>query len=130
MKKGSALIMIIRFSGLIQLILGGVIWAIEADYLIMPHMTIGTIFTIALFIITYKAYRAGISKGLVILAAVWALILPIWGASQELILPEPYIWISKVLHLMCGVGAIGLAEMMTLQMSKITPSPVKGAAGK
>ena len=130
MKKGSALIMIIRFSGLIQLILGGVVWAIEADYLIMPHMTIGTIFTIALFIITYKAYRAGISKGLVILAAVWALILPIWGASQESILPESYVWISKVLHLICGVGAIGLAEMMTLQMSKITPSPVKGAAGK
>ena len=130
MRKNTTLIMLIRFSGLLQLILGGFVWASEADYLIMPHMLIGTIFTFTLFILTYQAYRAGVPRGLVILAAVWALILPIWGGAQENILPEAYVWISKVLHLLCGLGAIGLAEMMTMRMVKSSASPLSSTAGK
>jgi hypothetical protein len=109
--------MVIRIAGLIQLILGVIVWT-GNDSLIMIHMLIGTIFTIALFILTYQAYRAGVVRWLVALAAVWALVLPIWGAAQEKIFPESYFWVSQILHVLCGVGAIGLAEMMTVKMRK------------
>ena len=118
MKKSSTLQWVIRITGLTQLVLGIIIWTAEADSLIMPHILIGSIFTIALFILTYQAYRAGVSLWLVGLAAVWALILPIWGLAQEKILPESYFWISQLLHILCGVGAIGLAEMLSAQMRK------------
>ncbi|MFN8410798.1 MAG: hypothetical protein U0Z26_00265 [Anaerolineales bacterium] len=118
MKNSSTLQWVLRITGIIQLILGGIVWAVEADSLIMPHMLVGTIFTIALFILTYQAYRAGVVRWLVALAAVWALVLPIWGAAQEHIFPENYFWLSQILHVLCGVGAIGLGEMMAVKMRK------------
>ncbi len=118
MKNSSILQMVIRIFGLIQLILGGLVWTGNADFLIMLHMLTGTIFTIALFIITYQAYRAGVPTWLVLLTGVWALILPIWGASQEKILPAPYILVSQILHVLCGIGAIGLAEMLSVKIRK------------
>jgi hypothetical protein len=119
MKNSSILQWVLRIAGLIQLILGGIVWTAEADSLIMPHMLIGTIFTVALFILTYQAYRAGVVRWLVGLTAVWALVLPIWGAAQEHIFPENYFWVSQILHVLCGVGAIGLAEMLAVRMRKI-----------
>jgi hypothetical protein len=81
-------------------------------------MLTGTIFTIALFIITYQAYRAGVPIWLVLLTGVWALILPIWGMAQEKILPAPYILVSQISHVLCGIGAIGLAEMLSVKIRK------------
>ena len=124
MKNSSILPMVIRIAGVIQLLLGIIVWT-GNDSLIMIHMLIGTIFTIALFILTYQAYRAGVVRWLVALAAVWALVLPIWGATQEKIFPESYFWVSQILHVLCGIGAIGLGEMMAVKMRKTNT-----AAGK
>ena len=119
MKNSSTLQMVIRIAGLIQLVLGVIVWSMEADVLIMPHILVGTIFTVALFILVYQAWRAGVQPGLVILAVVWALVLPVWGVAQEKILPESYVWLSQILHVLCGVGAIGLAEMLSVRMRKV-----------
>ena len=118
MKNTSILQMVIRIFGLIQLVLGVIVWTGSADSLITIHMLSGSIFTIALFILIYMAYRAGALRWLVILAVVWGLALPIWGLTQAKILPESYFWISQILHLLCGVGAIGLAEMLAVQIKK------------
>ena len=125
MKNSSMVQMVIRIFGLIQLVLGVILWTGNADALKMIHILVGSIFTIALFVVTYLAYRAGVSRPVVILAAVWALILPIWGLSQETIFPQSYVWISQVLHLLCGIGAIGLAEMMSAQVRKKSLAPVR-----
>jgi len=120
MKNGSILQMVIRISGLIQLVMGIIIWVAEADSLILPHILIGVIFTVALFILTYQAYRAGIAGWLVGLAVLWALVLPVWGLAQENIFPESYFWVSQVLHMLCGVGAIGLAEILAVRIRKFS----------
>jgi hypothetical protein len=120
MKNSSMLQMAIRVSGLILLVLGILIWTVGAHSLIRPHILVGVIFTIALFILTYQAYRAGVAVWLVGLAVIWALILPVWGLAQERIFPESYFWVSQVLHMLCGVGAIGLAEILAVRMRKIS----------
>ena len=120
MKNSSILQMTLRFAGLIQLILGFTVWIGKVDFIILIHILVGSIFTIALFALTYQAYRAGVSRQLVMLAAALAVILPIWGLAQEKILPESYFWISQVLHILFGVGAIGMAEMMAVKMRKLT----------
>jgi hypothetical protein len=118
MKNTSILQMVIRIIGVIQLILGIVFWTGNADFLVICHIVLGCILVIALWVLAYLAYRAGVSQWLVIVAVVWGLILPIWGLSQDKILPGSYNWITQVLHLLCGVGAVGMAEMLAPQMRK------------
>ena len=125
MKNSSVLQMVIRIAGLIQLVLGVIVWTGTADALIMIHALIGSIFTIALFTVTYQAYRADVLPWLVILTAVWALVLPVWGLAQEKIFPESYFWIAQILHVLCGIGAIGLAEMLSAQMRKKSAAAVR-----
>ena len=104
MKNTSILQMVIRIIGVIQLILGIVFWTGNADFLVICHIVLGSILVIALWLLAYLAYRAGVSQRLVILTVVWGLILPIWGLSQDKILPGSYNWITQVLHLLCGAG--------------------------
>ena len=118
MKNASILQWVIRMTGLIQLILGIIIWKGNADFLIIYHILVGSILVIGLWVLAYQAWRAGVSKWLVILTAVWGLILPIWGLAQDKLLPETGHWIIQVLHLLCGVGAVGIAEMLASKMHK------------
>jgi len=118
MKTTSILQMVIRIIGSIQLILGIVFWTGNAESLVICHILLGSILVIALWALTYQASRAGVSQWLVILTAVWGLILPIWGLAQDKIFPGSYHWITQVLHMLCGVGAVGMAEIIAVQMRK------------
>jgi hypothetical protein len=114
--KTKILQMIIRIVGLIQLVLGIIFWTGNATSLVMVHVLLGLVLTVALFVLTYRAYRAGVARWLVLLAAVWALGLPIWGMAQDSILAGPYHWITQVLHLLCGIGAVGIAEILAVRL--------------
>ena len=118
MKLTPALQMTIRITGLIELILGIVFWTGNAHNLILEHILLGGLLTLALFALIYQAYRAGVSKWLVALSAIWALGLPIWGLAQGRIFPETYLWLAQVLHLLCAIGAIGLAEILAAKIRK------------
>ena len=118
MKNTSILRMVIQIIGLIQLVLGIVFWTGIADFLVIWHILLGSILVIALWVLAYQASCAGVAQWLVILTAVWGLVLPIWGLAQEKIFPGSYNWIAQVLHLLCGVGAVGMAEMLAGQMRK------------
>jgi len=118
MKTNSILQMVVRFTGLIQLVLGIVFWAGRAKSMVNFHIALGSILAIALLILAFHAYRAKVSLWLVILSVVWAFGLPAWGLAQDHILPGSYNWITQVLHVLCGIGAIGLAEMLGARLRK------------
>ena len=120
MKNSKMLPMLIRAAGLIQLILGVMVWAGKIEVLTLIHILIGSILTIALLMLVYQAYRAKVSQGFVILAVVWALLLPVWGLAQDKIFPASFLWIAQILHVLCGLGAIGIAEMLGARMRKMT----------
>ena len=120
MKNTKMLQMVIRGSGLIQLILGLMVWAGKIEVLTLIHILVGAILTIALLLLIYQAQRAGVTRGLVILAVVWAVVLPVWGLAQEKILPETFLWLSQLLHVLCGLGAIGIGEMLGVRMRKLS----------
>ena len=118
MKTTSILQMTVRIIGVIELILGIVFWTGNVESLIRVHILLGCLLTLALFVLVYQAYRAGVSLWLVIVAAIWALGLPIWGLAQDKILPGASNWISQILHVLCGIGAVGVAEILAVQMRK------------
>ncbi len=108
----------IRITGLIELILGIVFWTGNARALIRGHILLGGVLTLALFALVYLAYRAVVARWLVALSAIWALGLPVWGLIQSHIFPEVYLWLAQVLHLLCALGAMGLAEILGARLRK------------
>lgn len=75
-------------------------------------MLLGILLVLCLWALAVLAARSGEQPDLVGLALVWGLIVPVFGMTQDQILPGDAHVIVKVLHLLVGVAAIGLAEGM------------------
>jgi hypothetical protein len=54
----------------------------------------------------------------VVLAAVWGLIVPILGLTQTNLLVGSTHWLIEVLHLLVGLGAIGMAEGLAARVKE------------
>src|SRR5262249_2134403 len=65
---------------------------------------------LALWTLASLAAVAHVTPGLVLLAFVWGLIVPLLGLTQTQLLPGSAHWLIQVLHLLVGLGAIGQAE--------------------
>lgn len=102
----------IRIAGPIMLILGLLFWSDNALFLIPLHMTIGLLLVLVLWTLAIIAAISGVNPGFAALVAVWALIMPILGLSQERLLPGGAHWLIQLLHLLVGIGAIALGERL------------------
>jgi hypothetical protein len=106
--------MLVRACGVLLIILGLLFWFGDAPRGLVPvHILLGIVLVLALWALAYFGARAGVSRGLVVAAVVWGL-LTIWlGQAQDSLLPDPGMhWIVQVLHLIVGMGAIGLGEAL------------------
>lgn len=101
---------LVRIVGPILIILGVLFWTGNATTLIPLHMLLGITLVLLLWILAILGAIAGVSLGLVAVALVWGLIVPILGLSQFQLLPGSMHWVIQVLHLLVGLGAIGLAD--------------------
>ncbi len=101
---------VLRIAGTIQIVLGLLFWTGNALSLIPIHMNNGYVVVISLWALALLAGIAGVSPGLVALAAVWGIIVPLLGLNQARLLPGDFHWIIQVLHLLVGLAAIGLGE--------------------
>jgi hypothetical protein len=100
----------IRVLGVIQLALGILFWTGNALGLVDLHQLIGILLVLGLWTQAALAHRAGVPGGLVAGAAVYGLIVPIVGLTQRELLPGSAHWVIQVIHLLLGIGLIGLAE--------------------
>jgi hypothetical protein len=105
---------IVRITGLIQIVLGLFIWNGTNDTLIFT----GSVLVLALWALAAIAARARVSIGLVVLAVVWGLILPILGLTQAGLVPGSAHWVIQIVHLLLGLGAIGQAESLALRIKR------------
>ena len=104
--------MLIRLVGLVLLVLGILFWTGQALNLKLLHIAFGLIFVLLLWGLTFLAAKRGISGSLLALGAIWGVVLPALGLTQERILPGPAHWVIDVVHLLVGVGAIGFGEYL------------------
>jgi hypothetical protein len=102
--------MAVRVLGVVQLVLGVLFWTGNALGLVDLHQLIGILLVLALWTQAALAHRAGVPGGLVAGAAVYGLIVPIVGLTQRELLPGSAHWVIQVIHLLLGIGLIGLAE--------------------
>ena len=125
MKAASILQNSVRGLGALMLLLGLGVWTGYLDILVPIHIILGLLLVIALFALAFNAARAGVSIWLVILAVVWALVMLVVGLTQENTFPDPstFHWVIQVIHLVIGIGAIGMGEMLGSRMKKAGAEP-------
>jgi hypothetical protein len=103
---------VVRVSALALLALGSLFWTGHALALIPVHMLLGIVLVLALWTLAGLAVAIGVGRGLAAVAIVWGLVVPALGATQTSILPGAGHWVIQVLHLLVGLTAIALAELL------------------
>ena len=131
MKTATTIIQVlIRLLGLIMIVLGLLFWTGNALTLIPVHMLLGMTLVLLLWTQAVLAARAGAGASLVALGLVWGLVVVALGMMQNRLLPGEFHWVIKVLHLLVGIAALGLAERLagsikrssTARQSNMVPS--------
>ncbi len=104
--------MVLRICVGLALILGILFWTSNAaDSLILVHMGLGILVVLSLWTLGFaQALTKGGSWGLAIGAVVLGLILAASGGTQDEILTGSWHWVIQVIHLLLGLGALGLGE--------------------
>jgi hypothetical protein len=124
----SILQMLIRVIGATMLVLGVLFWTGNAYSLINLHMLLGLLLVAMLWAVAGLAARAGVHIGLVALGFAWGLVVPILGLNQASLLPGPMHWLIQILHLLVGLGAIGIAETLSRRAAvRLAQSPASVA---
>ncbi len=117
----STLQILARVSGAIQIILGVLFWTGNALSLLPVHIFFGSVLVLSLWTLAILAARAGVQPGLVALALIWGLVLPIVGLTQGRLLVGAEHWIIQVVHLLLGIGAISQAENLARRIRQARP---------
>lgn len=102
--------MLVRATGLINLVLGVLFWTHNALSLIPLHMQVGFAFVLSLWALAVLAARAGVSPVIVGLGIAWGILVPVVGMTQDRLLVGNAHWVMQVLHLLIALGAMGQAE--------------------
>jgi hypothetical protein len=118
----TALQMGIRVVGVVQLALGLAFWTGNALGLVDLHQLLGILLVLALWTLAVLAYRAGVPAGVVAAAVVYGLVVPVVGLTQRELLPGSAHWVIEVIHLLLGIGLLGLAEnLATRAKARLAP---------
>lgn len=110
---------ILRIAVLVNLVLGILFWTGNADTLQNLHMLLGTLAVVSLFTIAIVQSMNGGSLGLTLAACTVGILLVSVGVFQVNWLLDANHWIIQVIHLLLGISAIGLGEMMGGQYKRM-----------
>lgn len=102
----------VRIAGIVALGMGLAFWGGSGYALLSAHQGLGYLVSIALLLLAVLGFRQGVAPGLLILAIVWGLVVPAIGGMQLKLLPGDQHWVIQVFHLLLGVGAIALSEII------------------
>jgi hypothetical protein len=119
----TALQMVIRVLGVIQIALGLLFWTGNALGLVDLHMLNGIVIVLLLWVMAGLAAVARVQPALVAGAFVWGLIVVALGLNQTDLLPGSFHWVIQVIHLLVGLVALGLADTLAAR-AKARLAPV------
>ncbi len=102
--------------GAIMIVLGILSWTGNALTLVTLHMLLGVTLVLLLWVIAIMAMVARANTVLALAGLVWGLIVPILGVTQFQLLPGSRHWMIQALHLLVGLIAIALANILARQI--------------
>ena len=113
-------LMVLRIAVLFNLITGIIFWTGNADPLQIVHIVVGIIAVLALWTLGIIQGLRGGNYGLSAAAIVVGLLLALVGLFQTGWLTGSNHWIIQVIHLLLGIAAIGLGEMIGGRSRRMT----------
>ena len=105
-----ALTWLLRVAWIIALVMGVALWFGHGYQYLKIHMWIGFVITFDLLLLPIAGLLARVPPVLPRVAILWAVGLPVIGISQMRVMPGPNHWVIQVVHLIFGLGAMGLGE--------------------
>lgn len=109
---------VVRITGLVQIVLGLLFWTGNLLSLIPFHMISGTILVLGLWFLGFQSIQTGANPGLGFASILWGILTVALGMTQPGLLPGPFHWVIEVLHLVVGLGAIGMADRNAQAMTR------------
>jgi uncharacterized membrane protein YccC len=113
---GQTAAMVVRITGVLQLVMGILIWMGGFPYLIPVHMLIGVVFVIAMWVLGFKAMSARVASGLAGVLIAWGAIVVAFGMTQAQLWPGPNHAAIQALHMVMGLMGMGLSDMVAKKM--------------
>jgi len=111
----------IRIAGLVALGLGLALWNGTGYDLLSVHQGLGFLISAALLLMAVLGFGQRVSPTLLLLALLWGLAVPAIGSLQGRLLPGDGHWIIEVIHLLLGLGAIALSEIIAGRIARTRP---------
>jgi hypothetical protein len=122
------LLMLVRLLGVVQLVVGLAIWFGYAAGARSMHIGVGMLFVLVLWIFAVFALFALPRRGLALLTLLLGGIVVWFGMAQLTMLPGSAHWIVRVIHLLLGLSAMGIAERLGKAIKLNEARKVAGAA--
>jgi hypothetical protein len=108
--------MLVRLVGLLLIVLGVLFWAGIGSALVPVHILLGLLLVAGVWVLAMYAYLAGANRGLALVAVLYGAVVIVFGLGQSVLLTGGAHWVVRVAHLLIGLGAIGIAEMLGARM--------------
>lgn len=115
--------MLIRVTGVIQIVLGLLFWTGNALDYVPIHIVSGLVLVFALWGMAIMAAVSGVNLGMVLLAVLWGFLAIALGMGQDGLLVGEFHWVVQVLHLLVGIAAIGQGEWLAGRIKRVRPLP-------
>jgi hypothetical protein len=120
---------VLRISAIIVLVLGILFWTnvINTDTskgIVLVHMLLGILVVLSLWTLGIAQGLRGGSFGLAMATGLWGLVTLAVGLFQTGWLPGSAHWVIQVIHLILGLGAIGLGEMAAARGKRRASKPM------
>jgi hypothetical protein len=120
--------LVLRLTGLTQIVIGVLIWAGHGDALLQGHMGVGVLFVLSLLCLAVLGLTTRVSVGLAVRAAVWGIVVLWFGIVQTRMWPGQLHVYVRVAHLLIGLVAIGVGEALAARLKRAA-SPTATQAG-
>jgi hypothetical protein len=110
----------VRLLALLLVALGALFWSGRSLELLPVHMRLGEVLIALLWILAGMGLRAGVKAGLAIGAILYGLFAFVFAMNMAALLPGGAHEIIRVVHLLIGLGAVGLAEGLGAKIQRGT----------
>lgn len=120
------IVWIARVAGLGALTLGLLFWIANIDFISL-HMLFGLTLALSLLILSIVMV---FTKGMSLLGAVgivYAFVLQVFGLTQATLLIGSMHWLIQTAHLLVGLGALALVQLMNVRYMRLKRASAEAA---
>ena len=114
-------------AGLGALTLGLLFWIANIDFISL-HMLFGLTVALSLLTLGVVGVLTSGMRLLGVIGIIYALLVPVFGVTQAMLLVGSLHWLIQAAHLLVGLGALALAGILSTRYLRLKQATASGAA--